>query len=613
MRRWIWWTAGLLLLAVVVLVLKRPSALPTRISEEQYRRILDEITSVEFAVGSLTPDHGGSLLAYVRATESGRGLSFLDLKTLERFSVRLTNEVTQVCGWSPDDRYLAFVQTLAPGVARSNQFGLRESWLTLYDRRSNSVRRLTEASGVFEPYFYWLTTNRYLYVSRWLTNDYAEFYLGSLDSSERKKVSNYRPELVVMSESLAAHLERGQIASLQLKPLQDTDTGTNRGSRAIEVLSDFKEGQFDQFKWLRYSRETGKFLFCARPATSSWRYLFEFDPRTRGLRQLSHEDTYNGQWLEGGSGYAYVVNTNNGFHLAVRPQDTRLHTNLFASGGVVNYTVAPGGNLIYITAALGAEPHAIWEYDVRSRGLRSLWGNPGRTFSASRLLRPQEFKVRSFDGVEIPCFLFSPAKSTEQGPEEATARPGRHPAVVYVPPTSSQFQKSFDERSQLLANLGFYFLAVNYRGCDGYGREYSALANTAHAARDVLAARNHLVAHHPVDPKRIFLCTISGGSDVVFELLATGPGQWQAVALDKPSGTPIDPRLAPGRLPPMLLITGDADPAFPAVCRYADWARSNGAECKLVVHTNSSHFTFKVDERKDKLDRVARFFLEHLR
>jgi len=39
----------------------------------------------------------------------------------------------------------------------------------------------------------------------------------------------------------------------------------------------------------------------------------------------------------------------------------------------------------------------------------------------------------------------------------------------------------------------------------------------------------------------------------------------------------------------------------------------NLALLALVAHTNSTHFTSKTDERKDKLDQVARFFLKHFR
>ncbi len=599
----------LILLVVVGIAFLKPRRVPAEaVALEKYQQMLDEITTVDFAVSMLTPDHSGSMLAYMHASEIGRGLSLLNLKTLERFQIPLTNEVTEVCGWSPDDRYLVFVQTLAPNTAKKTASGLRESWVTLFDRQTGTVRRLTDAEGVFEPFFYWLTTNRYFYVSRWLTNDYAEILKGSLGRDQTEKVCNYKPQLVVMSADSAGCYASGNIFSLEVGA-----DSTNSGAEAMHRLSDFPKGQFDQFKWLRYSRESGRFLFCGRQTNSTWRHLYAFDPENRELKQLSKEDTYNGQWLQGGAGFAYVINTNNGFYLAVRPKEPEGWTNLFVAGGVANYTVAPNGHVIYATASLGTEPEGIWEYDVTSKALRSLSGGLGSAATLSRVVKPEEFKVTSFDGVQVPCFLLSPPRLQDANPNSSAGHGGRrkHPVVIYPPPPSSQFQKSFEQRSQLLANLGFYFLAVNYRGCDGYGREYSALANTPNAARDVMAAYNELARKPDVDLDRVFLFTMSSGSDVVFELMAEAPAKWHGVVLDKPATLPAQGRLRPGKTAPLLIVAGDSDANFQSVVTFEAWARSHGVAASLVVHTNAGHFTFKVNERKDKIDQMGRFFLKH--
>src|SRR5258708_39824936 len=71
---------------------------------------------------------------------------------------------------------------------------LKESWLTLYDRADNSIRRLTGDRSVVENYFFWVATNQYVAVSRRMTNDFAEMFLGRLDEVGWKKISNYMPE-----------------------------------------------------------------------------------------------------------------------------------------------------------------------------------------------------------------------------------------------------------------------------------------------------------------------------------------------------------------------------------------------------------------------------------
>src|SRR5690606_3737121 len=114
-------------------------------------------------------------------------------------------------------------------------------------------------------------------------------------------------------------------------------------------------------------------------------------------------------------------------------------------------------------------------------------------------------------------------------------------------------QRSFGPRSQFLANIGFYFLAVNYRGVDGYGRDYSDSYHPPTAAKDILAAYEWLIQNPNVDRKNIFIFSMSGGTPICMELLATAPKLWRGMAIDKPGGMPVDARLNPRRLPKLFL------------------------------------------------------------
>lgn len=599
--------AAVLCAALVVFWLLRPAR--ARMPEAQYQKILDEVMGVDFVFRSPTPDPGSHTLAYVHAARQGRGLYLLDLAKLDRAQVPVTNEVTQVSGWSPDGRLLVFIQSpeMAAGTnAFVGNTAAREEWITIYDRQDGSVRRLTDSPDVIESFFFWLTPETYFFVSRALTNNYAEIFMGRVGESSFRKVSNYRPELVVMGDNMAAHLEGGNILSLQIKPLKDTDKGTNHSSRTVRQLSDFSKQGFDVIKWLRYSRDNGKFMFCARPAGSPWRYVYQFDPATQELTQLSNEDTYNGQWLQRGNGYAYVGNTNNSFFLAVRPGEAKTATNLFLNGSVVNYTVAPDGDHIFVTAALGVEPQGLWEYSLTNRALRRVKEGTDDPFKACRIIEPTEYRVTSPDGVRVPCFLFTPDH------RKSGLFTRKTPAVVFLPPATGQFKRSFDARAELLANLGFYFLAVNYRGCDGYGREYSQLGSASGAAQDILAALNDLLSRVPdVDRKRIFLSSSSDGSALAYELLAEAPERWRAVVMESPTAPPMA-RLNAGELPPIFFATGDQDGAFRSLMEFQQWGNQGGADIRSITLTNSGHITYKSNQRKEKLEKVSRFILERL-
>ena len=618
-RTKITWIGGVSLVVIALYGIMTWRRLPERIPAGRLRQMVAELAAVDVWIGSLTPDASGGTLAYINGTGAGRRVVLLDLKTLEKRQLPTSNEVTYIFGWSPDERYLAFAQIPPqPEKMRKTTPVFLESWLTLYDGQTGSMRRLTEDTNVMEVPFHWLPNGSYLMTSRNLTNDHGEMFLGSLQEPGRNKVSDFVPDFAVISESMGVYA-KGNLFTLELKPLKRTETGWDEKSRSVQQISDFKTNGFNGLVWVRYGGASSNFLFCSRPAGSNWRYLYQYDPTTRILTQLTHEDTYNGQWLQDGTGFAYVINTNNSFQLAVRTKDAAGNTNLFADGNVVIFKPAPLGDRIYVSASLGVEPHGIWEYTIANQMLRRVAEGIGHPFAFSQVVQPQEFRLKSFDGVDVPCFLFKPAELAAKTRKHESAILGRllpgkkFPAVIYVPPSSFQFQRRFDHQAQTFANAGFFFAAINYRGCDGYGAEYSKLANMKDAARDVLELYQRMKNDPNVDSQNVFLCTSSAGIGVVAELLAANPTLWRAVALDKPGNSPVDSRYEPGKLPPLLMVMGEQDPALDSMKSFVTWAKSNRVEIKSVIHTNTAHITYNLQDRQDTLQQMADFFLDHLR
>ncbi len=418
-----------------------------------------------------------------------------------------------------------------------------------------------------------------------------------------------------MSEWKAAYVRDKNIYTFEVAP--KPSAGDKWGKAKIERVSEFKTGDFDNLRWLRYSPENGSFLFCSRPTNSNWRYLFKLDAGTKGVTQLTDEDTYNGQWLEQGKGFAYVGNTNNSFFLAVRGEGPGLATNLFANGSVANYVVSESGHRIYATASLGIEPQGIWEYDVVARTLREVVPGSTRSGSVCRWVEPQEFRARSFDGLEIPYFVVPPvevAGDSRSSPGEIGAGGSKkYPVIVFLPPQSFQYQRGFEARSQMMANAGFYFVAVNYRGCDGYGKAYASLDDANGAAKDVLAVCSELGKIPTVDSRNMFLWTSSSGSSAAFELLADAPELWRGAALISPVRWHDDGRWRPKQFPALLFTTGDQDPALPSLREFKAWASGNGVQAKFVVYNNSGHTTYNSDEVRANRMLVARFFVDHVK
>ena len=589
-------------------------------------KILEEIAAADEGIMGLAPDHGGNFIIYKGTKEEeptapgddGFTIGMIDLRNLLRTQLPGTNFVKFFADWSPDDRYFAFTRNyvLLDDSGQSNRFVQREN-IGLYDRETGVVKSLTQNAGIRERELNWLGGEEYLVAVLGDGKAGSGFYRGRLGSEQRTRVSGAWNRLAVMTPGMGALSREQQIYGVNLRAAPGDATFWEGGTNGLLRISDFENETVTGIGWLNYSRARSNFVFCTRPRDSNWRYLFRYDPTTRELIQLSFEDTYNGQWLLDGAGYAYVANTNSSFHLAIRTFNGAGNTNLFANGNVILYQVSLDGARVYAVASLGCEPHGIWEYTVTNRFLRQVFNGMGKAFDYAKVVQGRTFNVKASDGVDIPCFLYEPVGQNSSSPAwwRNFERRRKCPGVIHVPATTYQFQRRFEHQAEFFANQGYYFGAVNYRGCDGYGREFSKLADIPKAAEDVLKFREWLIEHTDVDPNWIFLTTTSGGMAVVNELLARQPRSWAGVAVDKPGGMGINLRGQASTLPPHLIIYGGRDGNFDAKALdgIIRWAQTNQVRFRFAVQTNSGHITRSLVYRKEGLKQMADFFAECLK
>ena len=567
-------------------------------NKQEREAALQEIYAVKPMFRTLMPDNTGKNLAYLQPVENGRRLFLVNLQTRAIQNIPTTNEVIQIFGWSPDDRYLAYAEVspeLLPRARTSGSF-LNETWASVYDTITGQSERLTTNSAAIESPVTWLGTNLCFFGVTPVGQDYSQKFVLDLQTKARRQVYNALSDFVLVASNQAAFIGKGNIykselmADKYLKP---------------EAVSHFKTDSFDSLRWLRFDAGSGNYYFCARPGISNERFLFQFNPATQELKQLTHEDTYNGQLLRGGTGFAYVGNISNRFYLAVRSSQGNEDTNLFEGGSVVNFAAAPSGNRIYATAAFGMDPHGIWEYDLDTKKLRQLVSGAPSSFDTNKIIMPVEARYKSPDSVDVPCFVLSP---------ESSQSTKKHPVIVYLPPSTWQFQKTFDLQSQLFARLGFYYVAINYRGCDGYGRDYASLNDPVVAAQDVLGILKELAAKNDsFDLKSVFLCSQSSGEGLVNELITQQPAAWRGAILDHPSGFNYADRIKPESLPPILVISGDQDRFLPGLQHFEAWAKTNDARVSLIVQTNTGHLNWKVSENLNTSRKMVEFVFENLK
>jgi len=317
------------------------------------------------------------------------------------------------------------------------------------------------------------------------------------------------------------------------------------------------------------------------------------------MMELSSVHSYNGKWLGNSSGFAYVACTNNCFYLAVRPDEDGAATNLFCGGWCRTFTPNPDGTKIYAEASKDSGPCGLWEYDIKRRELQLLAPGNRMPLRNATVISPEMREISAADGGKIPFYYFH-------------CPPGRsvRGAVIAIPPRTDQMSRYYQTRPQFMANAGFDYIAVNYRGCDGYGTAASSQYDPRRAAQDVLSVVNQLISTGEIDQRSLLLCAQSAGGEVLGQVLENGTNRWRACVLIR-SELQREPEGSHAMMP-MLFVCGDNDSAFGRVQANVAQLIGAGWPVALKVIRNQAHLYVDPVGRWDEEESVASFVIQQL-
>ncbi|HUY75824.1 MAG TPA: S9 family peptidase [Ktedonobacterales bacterium] len=191
-------------------------------------------------------------------------------------------------------------------------------------------------------------------------------------------------------------------------------------------------------------------------------------------------------------------------------------------GVALELSWSPDGQRLAFTLAPAADAVDVWVWDTQAgtltRATRSaLGGVPRASFVAPTLVH-----YPTFDGRQIPAFLYRPP----QGPQTGL------PVVVYVHGgPESQFRPTYNAVIQYLVARGYGVLAPNVRGSSGYGYDYMALDDVRlrmDSVNDLRHAALWLAETGVADAKRIAVMGGSYGGFMVLSAVTTYPDLWAA-------------------------------------------------------------------------------------
>jgi dipeptidyl aminopeptidase/acylaminoacyl peptidase len=269
-------------------------------------------------------------------------------------------------------------------------------------------------------------------------------------------------------------------------------------------------------------------------------------------------------------------------------------------------------------------------------GERRLTVSPGE-FDPDQLVEPTLHRFRSFDGEEVPVFLYEPRE-----------RPA--PVVVYVHGgPESQLRPEFSALAQAVVASGYAVAAPNVRGSTGYGKRYEHLDDVRlrmGAVRDLGALHDWLATRDGIDASRAALFGRSYGGFMVLAGLAFQPERWAAgiefvgisslvtflentskwrlssrereygsLAHDREFLEEISPLTHVDRIrAPLFIQHGANDPRVP-VSESRQIHRvltGKGIRCELLVHEDEGHQIGKLENRLETFERAAAFLQEVL-
>lgn len=236
---------------------------------------------------------------------------------------------------------------------------------------------------------------------------------------------------------------------------------------------------------------------------SGWNEVWLGRPDGEGVRQLTHlgQDVADLAWSPDGGRIACTVNEEGAYHLGLLDAQTGDVTFLRREFGLHSRPHwSPDGAFLTFEYEDWSRPPDLYRLELDSGRVTQLTFSNPPALASRPLVKPEIIRYPSYDGLEIPAFLYRP--TTPNG--AAIVHPHGGP--------SAQYDAGWDILAQYFIAKGYTWLAPNYRGSTGYGLAFER-ANYhdwgVGDTQDCLHGATYLSQQPGVDRERI---AIYGGS-----------------------------------------------------------------------------------------------------
>ena len=231
--------------------------------------------------------------------------------------------------------------------------------------------------------------------------------------------------------------------------------------------------------------------------------LYLVKPNGEGLHQFTKtgQDIFQYEWSPSGKQILAVVNKNASFELMLFETESGSMSELRSEVGVhSNPNWARDESFITFEFEGPTLPPEIYRMDMKSRQVTPLTFSNPPAMQKNKFVVPEVVSYKSYDGLDIPAFLYRPEKSNG--------------AAILYPHGGPKDQYGFgwDDIAQYFVAKGYTYLAPNYRGSTGYGKDFERANYNDWGVgdtQDCLHGAKYLRTLKDVKPDRI---AITGGS-----------------------------------------------------------------------------------------------------
>jgi len=179
------------------------------------------------------------------------------------------------------------------------------------------------------------------------------------------------------------------------------------------------------------------------------------------------------------------------------------------------------GRLLTLTSSGATRNGDVWVADLAGGSLSQVTRSSTAGIPRASFVEPKLVRYKSFDGLEIPAWLYLPAGAA--GPVACVVTPHGGPEGQ----TTAEFSPSI----QFYLSRGFAVWAPNVRGSTGYGKTFTHLDDVTKredSVKDLAAGVDWLKASGSIDPKRIAVLGGSYGGYMTLAAITLYPDLWAA-------------------------------------------------------------------------------------